>query len=164
MIMLAILSAIALSAAFFSYCCCWVASRETRKEQNTSEAIKMINCKYYDIKNGWCKKLSDQHDIEYCANEPCLYYEPQGNMITVQAKYNIGDEVFKIDRYNGQYRPIGPFIIDRIDICVNNQGTQLSYGISNDAGTYTATENHLFSTDAECIEWCQEQNRNCDIC
>lgn len=128
----------------------------------------MIDCKYYDTENGWCKKLSDWHDtmpdIEYCINEPCLYYEPKCNMITVQSKYNIGDKVFKGDCYNGRYRPIGPFIIDRIDIRINNQGTQLSYGIYNDAGAYTTTENHLFLTDAECIKWCQEQNKNCDIC
>lgn len=40
-----------------------------------------MNCKYYDIETGWCKKLTDwRYDmpiIEYCPKAPCPYYEEE---------------------------------------------------------------------------------------
>lgn len=124
----------------------------------------MTNCKYYDAENGWCKKFSDWHDampdIEYCVEGPCEYYELNRNTISVDAMYDIGDMVFMADYYDGWYMPIGPFVIDCINIRVGNQGVQLSYGIHNDAGSYTGTEDYLFVTETECTEWCKEQNRN----
>lgn len=102
-------------------------------------------------------------ELKYCVEGPCSYYEPKRNTITVDAKYNIGDEVFMADRYDGYYVPAGPYSINCIAVYVTIYGTKLSYGVQDDnniGNSTTASEHLLFHTYAECTEWCKNQNQN----
>jgi len=123
------------------------------------------NCKYYDSENGWCKKLSDWHndmpDIEYCIDGPCPYEEPKINKFVVNAKYNIGDNVWHYEYFDGICYPskdIGK--IYKINIEITKRDLHIYYHVAteyNGVKSYdTYLESNIFKSYEECEKWCNE--------
>ena len=126
------------------------------------------NCKYYDEENGWCKYFSDWSDymphIAYCVKGPCPHYQSKGNKIEIDAKYNIGDEVWFTDYIYDTYYPCEyPGTIYEIEIEVTEKQRIIHYWVRVDYGENKGcekyTEEMCFASYEECEQWCDEHNK-----
>lgn len=127
-----------------------------------------INCKHYDGENGWCKLFSDfshaMPDIEYCIEGPCPHLEPKLNTITIDAKYNIGDQVWFADYIYDEFFPSKrSATIFEINIEITKKQQLIFYWCKIDYGDDVMAEKYpedvCFSSFEDCNNWCKEHNK-----
>lgn len=123
------------------------------------------NCKYYDLENGWCKKLSDwsdaMPDIEYCTDGPCPYESPKTYQVVVNTKYDVGDIIWYYNYSRGAYYPSPlPGKIDKISVEITKNNIYIYYHVEicRDSNKIyeTYSENKCFNSFEECAKWCEE--------
>ena len=127
-----------------------------------------INCKHYDKENGWCKLFSNfshaMPDVEYCVEGACPHMTPERNTITIDAKYNIGDEMWFADYIYDEFCPVKrPAKIIEICIEITEKKTTVCYWATINYGDYVNCEKYAedvcFASYEECVKWCKEQNK-----
>ena len=77
---------------------------------------------------------------------------------SITTKYDIGDEVYVAESYDG-YVSSDALVIITIEISVSANKTKVIYYL-NDGDDYKGyyPEEMLFTTRAECTKWCEEHN------
>jgi hypothetical protein len=125
------------------------------------------DCIHYDKDNGWCKKFSDwsndMPNIEYCLEGPCPYQRQRSNRITIDAKYDIGDEVWFVDYYYDMFFPVKySGKVNEIEIEITESQQSIYYWIIVNYDGNIEYEKYAeaacFSSYEECEEWCKKKN------
>ena len=76
----------------------------------------------------------------------------------IKTAYDIGDLVYTAEFYEG-YTPNGPCTITGIDIEISAEKTKIGYCLTKgDTFIGYVLEDRLFTTCAECTEWCKKHN------
>ncbi len=78
--------------------------------------------------------------------------------ITVKTKFSIGDLVYVAVPYYEYYVDSEPYTIVGITIRLNDHAVKIVYNIEKDNIIDSVSENFVFATYAECLEWCDNKN------
>lgn len=95
--------------------------------------------------------------------EVATLYNLSPNRIIVDAKYNIGDEVWFADYFYDTFYPCKhPGKIDEIEISITSNQMGVYYWIAVDyedgIGYEKYSETACFGSYEECAEWCDKRN------
>lgn len=78
--------------------------------------------------------------------------------INIKSKASIGDIVYTVECYNGEFIPSEPLIIDTVYTETTAEGTACTYRVYY-AGEYMRIgEDYCFTDYTECTEWCNQHN------
>lgn len=82
--------------------------------------------------------------------------------LTINTKFNIGDEVYCLTCYDGVHSAINcAYEVMGIEICIKPEPTVYYNVYMKDIsmmGSYA--EDRLFTTYEECVQWCNKHNCN----
>ena len=78
--------------------------------------------------------------------------------INITTKFNIGDTVYTIERYEDYFPNKNSLTIIGICVDVDNTELETSYYVSERGIIYSAPEYKLFTSYQECTKWCNEHN------
>lgn len=76
----------------------------------------------------------------------------------ITTKYSIGDRVYVASHYYDMYAESEPYVVTDVFIHIDKHRTHITYELDQDGLTTRTSEDRLFSTFKECIQWCKAQN------
>ena len=79
--------------------------------------------------------------------------------INIDAKFDIGSEVYHADMYHEYYAENNPYIIVGITVRVSDHTMKMTYNIERDGVVRTTSENFIFTTYEECKQFVNKQNK-----
>ena len=78
--------------------------------------------------------------------------------INIKSKASIGDIVYTVECYNGEFTTSKPLIVDAVYTETTSEGTMCAYRVCY-AGEYMQIgEANCFTDFTECTEWCNQHN------
>ncbi len=78
--------------------------------------------------------------------------------INVTTKFNIGDKVYMIERYEDYFPNKNVLTIKGISFDVDHDKQEIRYYVSAYGRIHSVPEHKLFTSYEECTIWCDEHN------
>lgn len=78
--------------------------------------------------------------------------------LTVKTKFNIGDSVYVAVPYYEYYADSEPCTVVGISVHLNEHAVKIIYNIEKDDTIESVSENVVFETYTECLNWCDKKN------
>ena len=78
--------------------------------------------------------------------------------LTINTKFDIGDQVYLAQTYYEYWANSKPYQIVGVNLHMNEHATKLIYNIEQEGSVTSVSENLLFATYEECAKWCKEHN------
>lgn len=79
-------------------------------------------------------------------------------VIKTTSKADIGDIVYTVECYNGEFTPSEPLIVDTIYTKTTSEGTVCTYKVYYTGEYMRICEDLCFTDHTECTEWCDKHN------
>ena len=76
--------------------------------------------------------------------------------VNLETKFNIGDVVYVAETYEVCYANKTPYTITDIIVRLDEDTIKIVYNLHQNYTTTTVSENFLFATYEECVQWCKE--------
>lgn len=76
----------------------------------------------------------------------------------VNAKFNIGDQVYLAETYHEYWANSKPYLVTGILISITESEYKITYRIQQDLLTDVVSEHLIFATYEECAQWCKNHN------
>ena len=131
----------------------------------------MDNCKYYDAHHGWCSHFTDYSTetpmFAKCFGRPCSQYTPKVNILTINTKLKVNDEVYLAYYFYDTYYPCRRSgRVSEIQIKIGETAQTIEYRVAVDCNGEIfyeqIPERRCFATYEECDKWCEEHNKRQD--
>ena len=78
--------------------------------------------------------------------------------IWVDSLYNIKDQVYVAELYDGIFTPSLPLVIDKVSINITSEGDFITYHVLYGGLVKEFDEDDCFGTYEDCLEFCESLN------
>lgn len=78
--------------------------------------------------------------------------------ITIETKFDIGDEVYIADHHYDFFALKQPYAITDVSVQSSRYGTNIIYRVKREDIEHSIPESWAFATYEECLKWCNTHN------